>query len=86
VSRARNYDTVIFCLANTNSREVLQALEGFEGRLIVVSTLSPVHLAAVPWVETAVAVYGTAADSFAAGFAAMAGDFEPVGRLPIHVP
>ena len=83
---AAEYDTVIFCLANTNSLEVLECLEGFPGRLIVLSTLSPVYLKRVPWVETALAVYGLGGDSFRAGFAALAGDFSPEGQLPVQLP
>jgi beta-N-acetylhexosaminidase len=34
-------------------------------------------------VRTALAVYGTGRESFRAGFAALAGDFEPEGRIPV---
>jgi beta-N-acetylhexosaminidase len=83
-ARARGYDTVVFCLANYNSLSILQALRGTAARLIVVSALSPVYLDEAPWVETALAVYGNSADCFRAGFAALAGDFVPGGRLPVH--
>jgi beta-N-acetylhexosaminidase len=86
VARADDYDTVVFCVANTNSLEVLQALKSFKGRVIVISALSPVYLEQAPWVRTAVAVYGISEDSFAAGFAALAGDFEPEGKLPVDLP
>jgi beta-N-acetylhexosaminidase len=79
------YDTIIFCLANYNSLEVLKELAGLAPRLIVVSTLSPVLLAEVPWVRTAVAVYGTGPVSFAGGFAVLAGDFPAEGRLPVDL-
>ena len=52
--------------------------------LLVISTLSPVHLREVPWVRTAVAVYGTGPVSFAAGFAVLAGDFPAEGRMPVE--
>jgi beta-N-acetylhexosaminidase len=81
---ARDYDTIVFCLTNQNSLEVLATLEEFEGRLIVVSTLTPVYLAKVPWVKSAIAVYGFGANSFRAGFAALAGDFEAEGALPLN--
>jgi beta-N-acetylhexosaminidase len=77
------YDTIIFCLANYNSLEVLQELESLAPRLLVISTLSPVLLAQVPWVRTAVAVYGTGPVSFAGGFAVLAGDFPAEGRMPV---
>jgi beta-N-acetylhexosaminidase len=82
---AGSYDTVIFCLANYNSLEVLQELKGLPARIVVVSALSPVLLKEVPWVRTAVAVYGTGPVSFAAGFAVLAGDFPAEGRLPVDL-
>jgi beta-N-acetylhexosaminidase len=81
--RARGYDTVVFCLANYNSLEVLKRLAGLGPKLLVVSALSPVYLADVPWVTTAVAVYGSGRDSFRAGFAVLAGDIPAAGRMPV---
>jgi beta-N-acetylhexosaminidase len=82
---AAGYDTVIFCLANYHSLQVLQELRAEGRRVIVISALSPVYLADVPWVDGALAVYGTGPASFRAGFAALAGDFRPEGRLPIEL-
>ncbi len=83
-ARAAGYDTVIFCIANYNSLDVLKDLSGIARKVIVISTLSPVYLTDVPWVETAVAVYGTGHDSFRAGFGVIAGDYVATGVLPIH--
>ena len=69
------YDTVIFCLANYNSLDVLQDLKGMGRKVIVISALSPVYLSEAPWVQTAIAVYGDGRDSFRAGFGVLAGDF-----------
>jgi beta-N-acetylhexosaminidase len=80
---ASRYEAVIFCLANYNSLEVLETLHSFSGSLVVLSALSPVYLRETPWVQTALAVYGTGRESFRAGFAALAGDFEPEGRIPV---
>jgi beta-N-acetylhexosaminidase len=80
---ASRYDVVVFCLANYNSLEILETLESFSGTLVVLSTLSPVYLRDTPWVRTALAVYGTGKESFRAGFAALSGDFEPEGRIPV---
>jgi beta-N-acetylhexosaminidase len=82
---AGSYDTVIYCLANYNSLEVLQELRPLAPRILVISTLSPVHLREVPWVRTAVAVYGTGPVSFAGGFAVLAGDFPAEGRMPVEL-
>ncbi len=81
---AARYDAVIFCLANFNSLEVLKQLESSAKKLVVVSALSPVYLTEVPWVETAVAVFGSGRDSFRAGFAALKGDYEPSTTMPIY--
>jgi len=85
-ARAASFDTIIFCLANFNSLDVLKELAGAAKKVIVVSTLSPVYLEEVPWVHTAIAVYGDGRDSFRAGFAALAGDFKPTGTLPVRFP
>ena len=82
-SLARRYDTVIFELANYNSLEILERLEPLAERVVVVSALTPVYLRQVPWVRTAIAVYGTSAASFDAGFAVLAGDYRATGRLPL---
>ena len=81
--RARQFDTVIFCLTNQNSLEVLKALESYKGTLIVISSLTPSYLAQVPWVTSALAVYGMGGDSFRAGFSVLVGDFEAEGTLPL---
>jgi len=83
-SAAAAADTVIFCLANFNSLDVLQELKGLGARVIVISALSPVYLSDAPWVKTAVAVYGDGKDSFRAGFAVLAGDFPATGVLPVN--
>jgi beta-N-acetylhexosaminidase len=80
---AGEYDTIVFCLANYNSLEVLKALKKHAGRIVVISALTPVYLSEVPWVETAIAVYGIGADSFRAGFAVLAGDFTPTSPIPL---
>lgn len=80
---ARRYDTIIFELANFNSLEILTAMEPESDRIIVISALTPVYLLKVPWVHTAIAVYGTSAASFEAGFAVLAGDYDASGRWPL---
>ncbi len=77
------YDLVILCLANPNSLAMLKTLENSKTEVIVFSVLTPVYLREVPWVRSALAVYGTGTESFAAGFAVLDGDFTPEGSLPI---
>ncbi len=80
---AKNYDTIIFCMANPNSLEVLNSIRGFRGRVIVFSVLTPVYIEQAPWVSAAVAVYGWSTESYKAGFAALSGDYAPEGRFPL---
>lgn len=80
---AGRYGAIIFLLMNYNSAEVLAELSAYADRVLVVSALTPVYLADLPWVETAVAVYGASRDSYRAGLAVLAGDFAAEGRLPI---
>lgn len=80
---AGEYDAIIFLLMNYNSGEVLAELSPYADRILVVSALTPVYLADLPWVETAVAVYGASRDSYRAGLAVLAGDYLAEGRLPI---
>lgn len=78
----RGMDTVIFCLANPASLELLQTLQGQRIRVIAFSVLSPVYLDRVPWVDGAVAVYSYSPPSFVAGFSALVGRTEAQGELP----
>lgn len=80
---AGDYDALIFLLMNYNSAEVLDELSPYADRVLVVSALTPVYLADLPWVRTAVAVYGAGRESYRAGLAVLAGDYAPEGRLPI---
>ena len=79
---AGEYDIVIVCLANSGSLAALKGLADHADRVAVLSVLTPVYLREVEWVKSAVAVYGTGMESYKAGFAAIAGDFVPGGKLP----
>ena len=84
-----SYSTVVFCLANPNSMEVLKSLkkeiQDREINLIVFSVLTPVYLSQFPWIDSALAVYGLGRESFQAGFAVLAGDYFPEGDIPITI-
>jgi len=84
-ARAQHYDTLIYCLANPNSAEVLRELEGIDTKVIVLSVLTPVYLRYIPWIQTGLAIYGTGPDSFTAGFAALKGMIPADGRVPIRI-
>jgi beta-N-acetylhexosaminidase len=83
----RRYDTIIYHLCATQvdhtTLSVLRRLRSYRGTLIVVSSFSPAYLDEVPWVTTALAVYGDTRDSYRAAFGALAGDFVPAGKLPV---
>ncbi len=79
---AADADTIILCLANPASLELLQALRPLGRRVIAFSVLSPVYLDKAPWVDGAVAVYSYARPSFIAGFSALLGRTVPHGELP----
>lgn len=80
--KADEYDVIIFCLANPNSLEVLKTLKGTKAKVIVLSVLTPIYLKEVPWISSAIAVYGTGEESFSAGFSVLSGDYTPEGKLP----
>ncbi|MCD6398067.1 MAG: glycoside hydrolase family 3 protein, partial [Spirochaetaceae bacterium] len=79
---ARDYDTVIFCLANRFGLEMLKTLKNMDTNVTVISTLTPVYLENTSWVKSAVAVYGTGYESFMAGFNAVLGAYTPTGIVP----
>ncbi|MFW5642469.1 MAG: glycoside hydrolase family 3 protein [Alkalispirochaeta sp.] len=84
-SAVESYDTIIFLLSDPNSAQVLETIRETDKRVIVYSILTPVYLADLPWVRTAIAVYGWGRESFETGFAAIRGDYLPSGTLPVMI-
>ncbi len=84
-NNADKYDTIIFCLSNPNSLQILKTLEKSEAEIIVFSVLTPIYLRETPWVRSAIAVYGVGQESFQAGFAVLKGDYEAESRVPIDL-
>ncbi len=82
--RARDADLIIFALSNRNSLEVLEALEPYTDRLVVISTHSPLLLANVHFVDTAIAVYGFERASFRAGVEVLLGKRLQQGTVPLR--
>ena len=83
VLRAAAYDTVVFCLSSPATLQIARRLEFLGNRVVVVSSLTPVYLRELPWVDTALAVYGWGPESFRAGFAVLAGEIGAHGSLPL---
>jgi len=82
---ASGYDTVLYCLSDPNSLEVLQEIAETNIRVIVMSILTPIYLLETPWVQSAVAVYGWGDESFRAGFSVLTGQMEAEGTLPVRL-
>lgn len=82
-SASEGYDLIIVCVSNPAGAQYLETLKGKKNRVIVMSVLSPAYLENSKWLDSGVAVYGTGRESFTAGFAAIAGDFIPEGKMPI---
>jgi beta-N-acetylhexosaminidase len=82
---AADYDTVIFCLSDPNTAEVLSVLNDSDARVIVFSILTPIYLRELPWVRSAIAVYGWGDDSFRAGFSVLLGRADAHGTSPVSV-
>lgn len=82
---AANYDTVIVLLPDEPTAILLNELKPLADHTAVISVLSPAHLSRLNWVQTAIAAYGTGIETFQAAFAALVGDFEPRGKLPVPI-
>jgi beta-N-acetylhexosaminidase len=82
MQRAARSDTIIFYLSNDEGLEVLRSLRPLGKKIIVLSVLSPAYLNQVPWVDAAIAVYGTSADSLLAGFSVILGSIPAGGAIP----
>ncbi|MFW5689550.1 MAG: glycoside hydrolase family 3 protein [Spirochaetota bacterium] len=80
---AARYDTVVFCLSDTSTAEILAAAEGVEARIVIFSILTPVYLSDLPWVESAIAVFGWGVESFRAGYSVLLGRVAPEGTSPL---
>jgi beta-N-acetylhexosaminidase len=80
--RARNFDTIVFCLSDAEGLNLLRSIRDLDKTVIVMSVLNPVYLESVPWVQGAIAVYSYAPESFTAGFSVLAGRIGAGGRLP----
>lgn len=85
VAVASKADYIVFCLANPNSLEILQALEAQASKILVMSSLTPVYLKKTPWVQSSLAIYGWDRASFEAGFSVLSGKVPALGTLPVDV-
>jgi beta-N-acetylhexosaminidase len=82
-SRLRGADAVVVCVANPAGAAFARAARKAGKRLYVVSALNPSYALEFRGYAPVVAVYSFARESFKAAFAVLAGDVDPIGRLPI---
>lgn len=81
---ARNYDTIITCVATEESLRITRRLRYLGKKVIVVSALSPTFVDDLDWADTVLLAYSYSGVSFEAVFAALAGDFVPTGEIPFE--
>lgn len=80
---ARNFDTIIFCVANERSAMIASRLEQLGKKVIIMSVLAPVPVLDFKWADTILLGYSYSPYTFQALFGALDGDFEPKGDLPL---
>lgn len=80
--RARAAQTIVICVANPASLDLLQSLRNLGKKVYVIAALTPVYLDKADWVDGAIAVYSYAEESFVAGFSALDGRIPARGTLP----
>ncbi len=79
---AGRFDSIVLAVSNPAGEAYLKALSAAGREVWVISSLSPAFALAGRRYSGGIAVYGYSRESFAAGFAALAGSIEPSGRLP----
>lgn len=82
--RLKDKDTLIFCVAGSDTEYILKSLSYFNGNCIAVSSLAPIYIKNLKWVKDIIAIYSYAPSSFKAAFAAIKGDFVPQGKMPLN--
>ena len=80
---ARSFDTIIICVANERSAAIARRLQRTGKRVIIMSVLSPVPVLDFNWADTILLGYSYSPYTFKALFAALNGEFEPKGTLPL---
>ncbi|MBU0936954.1 MAG: glycoside hydrolase family 3 protein [Spirochaetes bacterium] len=82
-ARIRSFDTVVVCVANAAGAGYVRAAQAAGKQVYIVSILSPWFALEFRNAVPGVAVYSFAADSFVAAMAVLAGDYAPVGSIPL---
>nr|MCR4821916.1 glycoside hydrolase family 3 protein [Treponema sp.] len=83
---APGYDTIIICVANERSAMIAKRLAKSGKRVIILSVLTPVPvLRDFDFADTILFGYSYSPYTFKALFAALCGDFEPKGKVPLDL-
>lgn len=81
---ARRYDTIIITVYDRHTANIAKRLRDMGKRVIILSIMSPVHvLEDFDWADTILCGYSYSNYSYAALFGALAGEFEPQGKIPL---
>lgn len=82
---AKSYDTIMIFVPNETAVTIAQSLSDSDKNVIIISALSPVPvLSGFEWADSIVLTYSYSPFTFKTLFAAIAGDFEPQGSLPLQ--
>lgn len=83
---AVGYDTIIFYVPNREGAQIAKRLAHSGKRVIIMSVLTPVPvLSGFDFADTILFGYSYSPYTFKALFAALAGDFEPEGKVPLNL-
>jgi beta-N-acetylhexosaminidase len=85
LERVAGVDTIIVEMEDEEGVAVLNALRPLGKRLVVLSTLNPAYVEAVPWAGAVMAIYSTSEESFIAAYSAMTGAIPATGALPFKM-
>ena len=83
---ARRFDTVIFCVSDPGSARLAKSLKDAGCRVIIISILSPNYVIDLDFADTILLAYSYSNFSFQAVAAALAGEIDILGNLPLTIP
>jgi len=88
VAQAADHDVVIFASNNANAaqQEMVAALAETGTPVVVVATRNPYDVNVLPEADAVLNIYGWFEPNFHGAVAAVAGDVNPTGLLPVDVP
>jgi len=82
---ARQFDTIIMCVANQDSADLAKSLKNSGKKVIIISILSPKFVMDLSWADTVLYAYSYSDFSFRAVAAVLAGEIPLYGQLPLTI-